>query len=162
MNADAGMEAGFRQTPLQRAARTGNVEIVRLLLNGGANLEASDERGRTSLHLAALAGQQAVVGVLLSAGAKLAAHDAEGLTAIYYARTPEIRDLLIAHGAVAPFRTTEAQEKEACQTVLTRANTGTLGGFLGAAIPEEDLKDSPLTDWGAEERKAWTRDLPSN
>jgi hypothetical protein len=120
-------------------------------LNGGANLEAGDRLGRTSLHLAALAGQQAVVEVLLSAGANPAAHDEEGLSAIYYARTPQIRDLLIVHGAVAPFRTTEAQEKEACQTVLTRANTGTLGGFLGAAIPEEDLKGSPLTDWDAEE-----------
>jgi hypothetical protein len=95
------------------------------------------------------------VEILLSSGAKPTAHDEEGLTPIYYARTPEIRDLLIAHGAVAPFRTTEAQEKDACQTVLTRANKGTLGGFLGAAIPEEDLKGSPLTDWDAEELESF-------
>ena len=53
-------------TPLLLAANGGDEEIVRLLLQHGANARAKDSDGNTPLHLAAAAGHASIVLLLLN------------------------------------------------------------------------------------------------
>ena len=48
-------------TPLMEAAKTGNLEAVKDLLNRGADLEAKSEKGKTALHYAAANGNVDIV-----------------------------------------------------------------------------------------------------
>jgi ankyrin repeat protein len=57
-------------TPLLIAAGRGDVDVVRLLLGRGADIEASDEQGNTALHYALIpSSNEEVVEVLLDWGA---------------------------------------------------------------------------------------------
>ncbi|KAK4160704.1 ankyrin repeat-containing domain protein [Cladorrhinum sp. PSN259] len=69
------------QTPLSWAAESGYKVVVRLLLEKGANIEATDSNGRTALSWATLKGHEPVVRLLLEQGA-----DVE-MESIYSGRT---------------------------------------------------------------------------
>jgi ankyrin repeat protein len=60
-----------RDTPLTYAASYGHVEVVRLLLEGGANVDSADGYQRTALYLAASYGLLDVCRLLLEWGAKV-------------------------------------------------------------------------------------------
>jgi ankyrin repeat protein len=60
-----------RTTPLIYAARNGHVEVVRVLLKGGANAERANANQQTALHNAAGAGYVEVCRLLLDWGAKV-------------------------------------------------------------------------------------------
>jgi ankyrin repeat protein len=63
LNADQRMpQTGL--TPLMIAAKRGYVDVVQLLLDYGANLDATCEEGRTALHYAQEAGQKEVAELL--------------------------------------------------------------------------------------------------
>ena len=75
-----------RLTPIDqvwvcRAARTGNADALRLLLEGGADPDAVDDDGNRALHLAASLGDVVSVGRLVEAGA-------DPRTANYAGETP--------------------------------------------------------------------------
>ena len=57
--------------PLLDAARRGEVEVVRSLLDGGADVNAARGDGLTALHAAAERGHLDVAKLLISAGAEL-------------------------------------------------------------------------------------------
>ena len=61
----------FRNTPLTSAARYDRVEVVRLLLEGGANVESVNANRSTALHQAAINGRLDVCRLLLDWGAKV-------------------------------------------------------------------------------------------
>ena len=61
------------QTPLHIAARIGNVDIVALLLQHGASVNAPTKDLYTALHIAAKEGQDEVAAVLIDHGASLTA-----------------------------------------------------------------------------------------
>jgi ankyrin repeat protein len=61
----------YRNTPLTYAAVIGNVEVVRVLLEGGANVESTNDNRRTALHRAAYNGHLDVCRLLLDWGAKV-------------------------------------------------------------------------------------------
>jgi ankyrin repeat protein len=57
-------------TPLHRASINGALEVVRLLLEHGADVEAKDNDGETALQVAAYKGHDEVVELLREHGAK--------------------------------------------------------------------------------------------
>jgi hypothetical protein len=74
------------QSSLPKAALYGNKEVVQLLLEKGAALEAKDNRrGQTPLSLAVEKGHEAVVRLLLEKGAALEATDIWGRTPLWWA-----------------------------------------------------------------------------
>jgi Ankyrin repeats (3 copies) len=75
-------------TTLHWAAFYGQLDLVRELLDRGANLDASDEMGRTPLVCAAMTGQAQVVELLLNRGSDLRAMSYRGWTLIPEARRP--------------------------------------------------------------------------
>eukprot|EP00922_Rhytidocystis_sp_ex-Travisia-forbesii_P055004 GHVS01081472.1.p1 GENE.GHVS01081472.1~~GHVS01081472.1.p1 ORF type:complete len:424 (+),score=90.77 GHVS01081472.1:188-1459(+) len=62
--------ATFQHTPLHRAAVKGHLEVLKLLLEAGAAIDATTQWGCTALHLAATNGHCEVVEELLIRGAK--------------------------------------------------------------------------------------------
>ncbi len=72
--------APTQKTPLHLAARTGTVEMARILLRRGAELNARDHWGMTPLHEAAEAGRPDMVDFLLTMGANSRAQDFWGFT----------------------------------------------------------------------------------
>lgn len=67
-------------TPLHTAAREGNIENVRSLLQEGADVHALDDLGRTALYYAAFAGCAEAVTALLVAGSDPNLGDEGGVT----------------------------------------------------------------------------------
>jgi ankyrin repeat protein len=61
----------YRNTPLILAAYKGHVEVVRVLLEGGANVEGTNKYQWTTLHRAAYKGHLDVCHLLLDWGAKV-------------------------------------------------------------------------------------------
>jgi ankyrin repeat protein len=89
-------------TALHWAARGDDLEIVQLLLHGGASPTVSNRYGVTPLSLAALNGNAAIVEALLTAGADPNVRLAEDQTALMTAAragNPDVVRALLAHGA---------------------------------------------------------------
>ncbi|KAL6817454.1 ankyrin repeat-containing domain protein [Trichoderma camerunense] len=92
-------------TVLQGAAARGHVEVCRVLIERGAEVDAIDEaNGGSALHLAARFGHQNVVCLLLNKGALIDKLDNRGrspLSRALYAGWDKIGVLLLARGANA-------------------------------------------------------------
>ena len=88
---------------IHQAARDGDAEAVRSVLDAGGDPNARDPLGRTPLHRAALGGHEAVVRLLLARGADLGAKSNKGTTALHYAVSPGgwvgVVELLLDAGA---------------------------------------------------------------
>jgi ankyrin repeat protein len=93
---------------LHEAALKGHREIVELLLERGAAVNARNSSGATPLHDAALAGRLAVIEILLRHGAEIDARDRDaGATPLHQAASwgrREAVELLIAKGAAVDLR----------------------------------------------------------
>ena len=63
----------------------GHGEVLRLLVEAGADMEERNSQGRTALMVASLEGHQGVVEALLRAGAQVEAADEDGGTALMVA-----------------------------------------------------------------------------
>ena len=90
----------YGDTPLMRAALMGHMEMARLLLSYGANINAVNNYGTTALILAAAEGHSDMVRFLVSSGADINAQNDNGDTALiqaaYNGSAEDVRILLDA------------------------------------------------------------------
>ncbi len=82
---DIELSVACESTALHLAAEHAPAEVVRQLLEYGADANALNGKGQTALHLAAAVGKTESVRLLLTYGARHATRDTKGLRAIEYA-----------------------------------------------------------------------------
>ena len=93
----------YGATPMGLAAEVANTEILKLLLEAGANVDSPNADGQTALLAVARTGNVEAARLLIDHGAKIDAKEHwGGQTALMWAsarRHPEMMELLISHGA---------------------------------------------------------------
>ena len=80
-------------SPLHLAAYRGHRDIVALLVDRGANVDAVDNYGWTALHLAAYRGHRDIVELILASGANVSVTNRNGMTARNRATRTNVRAL---------------------------------------------------------------------
>jgi ankyrin repeat protein len=88
--------------PLHDAARDGNLQQVKVLLDRGTSATEADEAGEPPLLIASLAGRADVVALLLERGSDIEIRNRGGLTALHaaaYGGHLAVVELLVAKGA---------------------------------------------------------------
>ena len=117
---------------LINSARIGDIGAVKKYLANGANINARNELGETSLHAAAFNKRINIIQLLLDNGAKINSEDNNGYTPMDMARG-EVSVLLGKHGGKENYRTepiTEAAQPESPTTkapdisIIEAATTG--------------------------------------
>jgi len=97
-------------TPLIVAARHGHDDLVRMLIEKGANVDVADSNGLTALHYACVYGKKETVSALLAADANPNVRTSQGLTPLHMAASQRSvyrqkddyknrKEILIAAGA---------------------------------------------------------------
>lgn len=84
------------------AVKTGNLEVVKNLIDQGADVNQTEKGGWTPLHWAALLDYLPIAQFLLERGALINQVDQDGWTALMYTNTNNpytVQQLLIKHGA---------------------------------------------------------------
>jgi ankyrin repeat protein len=141
--------------------------VVHVLLEAGANLEATDATGRTPLLAAAAAGKAEVVQVLLQAGAKVEAATADGTTPLCAAASAghvEVARMLLAadanlaaaSGAMNPLHMAVFESRHAMVQLLLREGADPrrqVGGGPSALAVSADRGDAGIVQllldaWG--------------
>jgi hypothetical protein len=89
-------------TPLHTAADKNQTEVIRFLIEHGAEINARTDAGDTPLHWAAVDNRLNAAKLLLAEGADINPKDKDGNTPLHWAAARghvEMTELLIAHGA---------------------------------------------------------------
>jgi len=97
----------FREMPIHFAATTGNIEIARLLLEAGADIDAGDSDNSTALGVAAMRKHGEMVAFLIERGADVNRRDRKAdcpLSFAVYGRDEAIIQQLLDAGADLYFR----------------------------------------------------------
>jgi len=92
----------YGDTALHTAAYYGHTEVVKLLLNNGADIEAKDDDDWTPLHFAARFRHTEVAELLLQNGANIEAKESDDMTPLHnatFGRCTEVVKLLLSYGA---------------------------------------------------------------
>lgn len=105
INDTANIDVGYfitRGTALHGAALNGHIEIVKTLIDHGADVNVIEGQRQTPLHCAARKGKVNVVKFLVEKGANVNAQERDGLTPLDYAAKngeEETVSVLLSHGA---------------------------------------------------------------
>ena len=91
--------------PLHYAATSGHLEVIRLLLDSHAYIDAASPNGSTPLMMAAMYGTTEAVKLLLESGADPSLKNIQGLTAIDFARRIEKDEAVALIAAAVRART---------------------------------------------------------
>ncbi|XP_022247672.1 ankyrin repeat domain-containing protein 17-like isoform X2 [Limulus polyphemus] len=100
-------------TPLMEAASAGHVDIVKLLLDHSADVNAQTNQGNTPLMYACAGGHEEVVRVLLESGANVEDHNENGHTPLMEAASAGhvgVAKILVEHGASINTHSNEFKE----------------------------------------------------
>jgi Ankyrin repeats (3 copies)/Ankyrin repeats (many copies) len=92
----------LRQTPPHQVSPSGSLEVARLLIEHGADMEARDRHGNTPLHEASKSESVEIARLLIEHGAATTVLSDDGLTPLHQvsrAGNVEIAHLLVEHGA---------------------------------------------------------------
>lgn len=122
-----------RQSALGLAAYRGHLDVVRILLERGAHVDAQDRRGYTPLMAAAQSGHIAIVRVLLERGADPNSATRSGETALLFAAMfadPDVVRALLDAGARRDTRNSLGDTAESLARALHRPD-------ISAALAEE-------------------------
>jgi len=87
---------------LPQAAAAGDIEKIKSLISGGADVNAKDDNGNAPLHYAVILTNNDVIELLIASGADVNIKDDQGRTALWWAKeqeNAEITELLLKHGA---------------------------------------------------------------
>lgn len=84
-------------TPLHFAAINGDIEIVKMLLDRGANIDAKNQYGRTPLHNAIENKKMEITELLLNRGANINVKSNDGITPLHIAAEREYLQIFISH-----------------------------------------------------------------
>ena len=87
--------------PLHEAAKKGNIDRVKRLIEEGANVDERDENNDTPLFIAVGQGHKEVAEILIFKGADVNAVDKRGRTPLdlaNYSHHKDLAELLIKHG----------------------------------------------------------------
>jgi len=99
---EEGVSPVVKNTALRIASNDGHVELVEMLLNNGANVNAKNSYGVTALHIASREGHTDIVAMLLAAGADVNIKSDFGDTVLLRASNngnTEIVSMLLEYGA---------------------------------------------------------------
>lgn len=149
LGASEGGQPPSHWTPLLWAARYGDLMIAELLLEKGADIEATDKNGYTPLSWAAQRGYEAIARLLLEKGADIEARIKDGLTPLSLAavngREPITR-LLLENGADIETKSKEEETPLSFAAVHGRETITRLLLEKGANIEAKDKEgNTPLS-----------------
>lgn len=114
------------------SAQEGMLDLLHQRLDGGANIDSTDYRGRTALMLAARSGHQEVVEALLRRGAEVERVDFEGASAPIYALRQ--RHVTVLHLILGWLHGTPAYRRQLAKTLEVAHRAGD-------AVTERRLKE---------------------
>lgn len=134
------------ETQLHRAARTGDLKLLRARLQQGVNPDARNSSGHTALLEAAAAGELRAIGLLVDAGASVNAATPDGETPLIAAaehnRTEAVKLLMEAgadlnlrsRGSGTALEVAERMGHEEIAQMLRQAGARTFGRSVGDTV----------------------------
>lgn len=109
---DSGISYNDRLNPLHIACSGGHYHTVDYLIQKGADINACDDNGKSSLYMTCKYGHANIVELLLSKGANVNICDEDGVSPLYIACQQgdnDIVKLLIRYGAVVDNKNNKSQ-----------------------------------------------------
>ncbi|OAL36633.1 hypothetical protein AYO20_03965 [Fonsecaea nubica] len=119
---DAPLSLAVKEKPRDLEVRKKQCEVVELLLNHKADINATDRKGRTPLHNSALAGDAEMIQKLVDVGAKTEYFDIEGQTALHCAVS--VKDVASVEALLAGDSNIDCLDNRKGQTPLHHAVIG--------------------------------------